>query len=336
MAKGARKVIGRIIATIVILGLFTAGVLAYLNRQEISDFFAAQRFDPSPEITELTENMHLTSAGERIFFASSPTLDASQNFNTQCAEVEHGDDSNVLGCFTNGLIHLFKVTDPRLNGIVEVTATHELMHAVYSRISTDARASLSQKLRAAYAELIKTNPDLETRMSVYSDLSDQGFANELHSILATEVRDLPDWLEEHYATWIADRSAVVDQFDAYRGVFSQIQSRVNELRSSLEALRDDIERRSKEYDAAVEAFNADVAEFNRRNANYEFSDDPAQFERLRDGLQARSAALQGDLIDLQTDIARHEAMRLELEELGATSAELNERLDSQLAPAPTS
>jgi len=318
------------------LGLLAVGLLAYLNRQEISDFFAAQGFEPGPEIVELTANMHLTSAGERVFFASAPTLDASQNFNTQCAEVEHGDDSNVLGCFTAGRIHLFKVADTRLNGIVEVTATHELLHAVYSRISSDARASLGQRLRATYAELIKTDPELETRMSVYSSLSDQGFANELHSILGTEVRVLPDWLEEHYATWIADRSAILDHFDAYRGVFAQIQSRVSELRAELETLREDIEQRSKEYDAAVAEFNRDVSEFNRRNAAFEFSDDEAEFLRIRGSLQSRSSALQNELLDLQADIARHEAMRLELEELGATSAELNQRMDSQLAPAPTS
>ena len=63
--------------------LLAGGTAAYLHRQQINDHFAAQRFEPSAQIVSLTDDLQLTEAGHRIFWASAPTLDASQNFNQQ-------------------------------------------------------------------------------------------------------------------------------------------------------------------------------------------------------------------------------------------------------------
>lgn len=332
MAGGAGKVVGRILATLIVVGLLVGAGFAYLHRQEIADHFAAQNFKASEEVSALADRLDLTDAGRRIFFASHPTLDASQNFNAQCSEVGHSEGSHVLGCFADGVIHLFKVTDERLNGIVEVTAAHELLHAAFSRLGADERAELSERLREAYDLLAVDDPVLAERMSVYEGLSDEGFANELHSVLGTEVRSLPDWLEQHYSRWFGERGVIVDFFDAYHTVFGELQLRADALQAELSALRESIEARSAAYDAAVQQFNTEVADFNRRNEAFEFSNSEAEFWAIRNELQSRSEQLQSDLAQLQSDISRYEEMRVELEQLGAVNAELNEHLNSQLAP----
>lgn len=328
----AGKVIGRIVGVVILVAVLATAAFAYFNRQDIADYFAAQSFEPTQEITELAQRLDLTTAGHRVFFATSPTLEASQRFNEQCADVDHSEDGHVLGCYAQGAIHLFNVTDDRLNGITEVTAAHELLHATFSRLSDDEKRELTSSLTQIYQELSGEDPALAERMSVYSNLSPQSFANELHSVLGTEVRELPDWLEQHYAKWLNDRASIIDRFESYRDVFDQIQDRADELQAEMEDIRADVEARNAAYADAVAGYNAAVEDFNRRNANYEFSDDEGRFWAEQRALQDRAAALNAEHDAIDAEVARYEKMRQELEALNATSNELNEQLDSNLAP----
>lgn len=332
MASRVRTFTSRILIALLALVLVVGGAFAYSHRQEISDHFAAQNFSPTAEVAALADRLALTEAGTRVFFASQPTLDASQNFNEQCRSVEHAEGSNVLGCYSGGVIHLFQVTDPRLNGIVEATAAHELLHATFARLGNSEKNDLALRLRDLYDERAAADQTLANRMSVYQALSPLAFANELHSVFGTEVRALPTWLEEHYATWFRDRSIVVDFFDAYSGVFQALSARALELQGQLTALRTDIEARRAAYDAAVQQFNAEVAEFNRRNEAYEFSGNADEFYAIRSALQERSTQLQADAEAIRADIASYERMRMELEQLGTTNDELNQHMNSELAP----
>ena len=87
MAASAKKITSRVLTCLLLVALIVGGVFAYLNRQQINDHFAAQRFEPTAQIETLTTDLHLTEAGHRIFWASAPTLDASQNFNQHAPEI---------------------------------------------------------------------------------------------------------------------------------------------------------------------------------------------------------------------------------------------------------
>ncbi len=338
MGVSAKKVTVRVLTVVLLTAFAAAGAIAFMHRQQINDQIAASQFEASASIVALTENLNVTEAGHRIFWASEPTLDASQNFNVQCSQVDHSEEGHILGCFTGGSIHLFEVTDERLNGIIEVTAAHELLHATFARLSQDERSSLTRKLNKLYLELIPNDPQLEQRMSVYSSLSKTAFANELHSVLGTEVRELPEWLDEHYATWFEDRQSIIDFFDSYHAVFEQLTQRANELEAEMTALRADVEQRSASYDSAVAQFNAEWDNFVARNEAFEFSTNPDEFYRLRDDFYARRDSLGEQMRSLNADIERYEAMRAELLELSELNHELEQQLDSDLAPpapAPT-
>lgn len=337
-SKSVKKVIARVLVILILLAIGAGATVAYLHRQQINDHFAAQKFEAPAAIVELTDKLQLTEAGHRIFWASEPTLDASQTFNEQCAQVDHSEDGHILGCYTKSRIHLFEVSDERLDGIVEVTAAHELLHAAFARLGDSERASLVRKLNRLYDELAPEDPELAQRMSVYSNLSKTAFANELHSVLGTEQRDLPDWLEEHYATWFQDRDVILDFFDNYHAVFNQLKQRADELEGEMTQLRSDVEARSAAYDAAVRQFNSEWETFIARNEAFEFSDNPDEFYRLRDDFYARRDALGAEMRSLNADIERYEQMRAEMLELSELNHELEQQLDSDLAPpapAPT-
>lgn len=333
-----KKVVTRVLVILILLAVGIGATVAYLHRQQINDHFAAQKFEAPAAIVELTDKLQLTEAGHRIFWASEPTLDASQNFNEQCAQVDHSEDGHILGCYTKSRIHLFEVSDERLDGIVEVTAAHELLHATFARLGDSERASLVRKLNRLYDELAPEDPELVQRMSVYSSLSKTAFANELHSVLGTEQRDLPAWLEEHYATWFQDRGVILDFFDNYHAVFNQLKQRADELEGEMTQLRSDVEARSAAYDTAVRQFNAEWETFIARNEAFEFSNDPDEFYRLRDDFYVRRDALGAEMRSLNADIERYEQMRAEMLELSELNHELEQQLDSDLAPpapAPT-
>lgn len=335
MSGGARRILSRVIGSVLLVSLLVAGALAFMHRQDISDFLQARQYDPPADIVELTETLDLTGTGERVFFASHPTLEASQEFNDQCSQVDHSEQGHVLGCFSGERIHLFAVDEERLNGIVEVTAAHELLHAAYSRLGTSEREALAAQLRSAYEEIVEDDEALEERMEVYKHLSQTAFANELHSVLGTEVRELPDQLEQHYERWFNDRAGIVELFDSYHSVFTELQERAEALQEELSVLREDIQQRSSEYDSAVEEFNTDSAEFQNRNEAYEFSDDEAGFYRIYNELEERRTGLEQTLADLQADIDRYNELREELSELSEISNELEQQMDSELAPPAT-
>ncbi len=334
MAGSAGKRIARVIAVVVVLILGIGAIVAYEFRTEIRDHFTAVGFEPTQRVEGIQEAIALTTSGDRVFLASRPTIGDREQFSTWCADVDHSEEGHVLGCFAENRIRLFDVTDERLSGVVEVTAAHELLHATYSRLSASEREHLSEELNEAYESLIADDPTLEERMSVYAQLPATAFANELHSVLGTEVRNLPDALEAHYEQWFTNRAKIVDWYDSYHSVFTELTERANALSAELEALRTDIEQRSADYDAAVRQFNADAAEFKARNERFEFDGQPELFNQLRAELLARQDALGQTLSGLQADTDRFNELREQLIELNDVSIQLNDVLDSTL-PTPT-
>lgn len=334
MGSGVGKRIGRWFAAVLTMALLAGIVVAYLHRGEIRDYFAAAGFTPSKRIVEVQQEIDLTPAGERIFLASRPTIGGREEFSEWCAKVDHSEQGHVLGCYTDSRIRLFEVTDERLAGIVEVTAAHELLHAVFGRMTAGERERVSKELRSEYARLAEKNPELEERMGVYSKLSAASFANELHSVLGTEIADLSPELEEHYARWLGDRAGIVQLYESYRSVFEDLTAQVKSLSAELEALRADIEKRNAAYDEDVRRFNADANDFKARNERYEFSGNEALFDEIRSDLLRRQAELGERLAALQADTKRFNEMREELIALNSVSVELNSALDSSL-PTPT-
>ncbi|MHA3683078.1 hypothetical protein ACXR2W_02310 [Leucobacter sp. HY1908] len=325
----------RVIATLLACAIIAATVYAVLNRQILQDEFAAATYDAPSSVIALEESLNLTEAGTRVFLASHPTLDGSQHFNTQCSQLQEDALGHVLGCYIDDRIHLFNVTDPRVSEIVQVTAAHELLHAAYARMRPGDRAMLAEKLRQLYEERSQEDPDLKQRMAMYEALSDAGFAGELHSVFGSEQAELPDWLEEHYAQWFTDRAGIVAGYESYRSVFQDLKHEAGTLRDQMKELRTNVEERKVSYDKELASYDADVAAFNRSGKKGSSSRDTAARQRERAALEARRVALKRTLDELQRDIDHYNEMRSQLETLGQLSTELEQQLDSALAPVTT-
>jgi uncharacterized protein YukE len=333
MKGTVRRWIRRTVALVVLVGLVVGAAFLWVNRVEVQTRIDAMSYDSTPALDGLERNLDLTPTGKYLFRASHPTLDGSSNFSQRCSDVHHADEGHLIGCFTSSKnIHLFEVKDDRLQGIVEVTAAHELMHAAWSRFSSAEREEVGKQLQRFYDKRIQKDAEFKERMDVYRSLPRGSFVNELHSVVASEVEDLPASLEKHYSRWFDDRHKITDYFNKYHDVFASLQKQADTLQDEMRDLRSKVESGSEEYEAMVEDFNRDVHAFNKKNDNYEYSEDPEEFDRISKSLQSRREDLKQRHQKLTSEADRYENMRQQLKDLSDLSVELDSKLDSELAP----
>ena len=222
-----------------------------------SDTIANLTYTPPAEVAALADKLNLTDEGRKIFYASRPQIETQDEFNKNCES--HDAEVSTLGCYSGGKIHIYNITDPELNGIQELTAAHELMHAVWARAGDENRAKLSDEISKVFNETDR-HSDLVSELESYAE---DETTDELHSRLATELADLPDSLETHYAQYFKDQDAVVAFYDSYQGPFKKLDAEFEALASEIEALKSEIDSLQTSYESGAEEYSKEVEEFNR-------------------------------------------------------------------------
>lgn len=322
---------GSLISLIVIFISAALALFLVLNRQVIIDQLSVWQYQPSSEITAFTNRTAMSDRGEFLFYASHPSLEGTQVFNDKCARVEQS--SAILGCYDGRSIFIYDVKNAKLDGIREVTAAHEMLHAAYQRMSDDERSKVDSLVEAEYTKL-STNQEFSERMAFYARTEPGERDNELHSIIGTEVASIGPELEQHYKAYFTDRSKVVALHTRYASVFYELQSRAQELSAELDKLADSIEAASSRYNQATVQLNADIQSFNNRANGGGFSSQ-AQFNSERAALVARVENLDAQRNAINSDRDRFNNLREELVAIASESNALNRSIDSSLAPAPS-
>jgi hypothetical protein len=330
-AKRPRLVTGIIGAVFSLLIFGFAGWLL-LNRQYAIDQVSVWAYDRPTDVASLEERIDLTQTGSFYFHASQPVISDAEAFNQQCPRQEVG--SPILGCYAMGRIYIYDVTNEQLNGIEEVTAAHEMLHAVWQRMAPEEQSRIASLLRTAYDQLASS--ELKDRMSYYERTEPGQFENELHSILGTEVAGLPSELEAYYARFFDDRSKVIAFHSQYSGVFIGLSERADALYAELTELATSVQTRSDQYNADVAQLSRDIESFNRRANSGEF-DSMDQFNQERNSLISRSNRLEAERSAINNDIDTYNQKYAEYEDVAAQIEILNDSIDSinDLQPAPS-
>lgn len=321
------------IVAFVFSGLFVVAALwLFFNRQYAQDWLAVQSYTPSSEIVAINEKAQFTEKGNFIFYATQPRIASQEVFNKECPRREAA--SPILGCYTNeDRIYVYNLTNDQLDGMEEVTAVHEMLHAVWYRMSKDEQQKLTTELQAAYEKL--NDPELKIRMDYYERTEPGEFANELHAILGTEVSSLSPELEQYYSQYF-NRDAVLKLHQQYKAVYDKLTARANSLYASMQTLSSSIQSRSTAYDAAAEQLTADINSFNTRARSGEFSSQ-SQFNAERTALIRRTAALEAERNSLNKDIATYSTYYDEYQEISKQIELLNDSIDSfkEIEKAPS-
>lgn len=320
----------RVVSKLVWLGVFVVlSLLVVWRAQDITDVMMARGFVASAEMEELIAELDLTDRGLRIMNATRPQKGEGEWFNQNCTR--HEVEMNVLGCFRAGRIFVFNVENEDLTGINTVTLAHEFLHAVYGRMSARERERIDRLVIEVFEE-VRTE-ELDRRMEYYERTNLAAFYNELHSIIGTEVRDLPRELEEHYARFFRDRGRIVEIYEAYAGRLREVAARSRELVRELDELVDEINAKVAIYNAERRSLNGKIGEFNRRAREGDF-EDAAAMNRERDVLYAEQRRLQGMLAEIEERTARHEEVARELREIALHIEALNRSIDSTAGGVP--
>jgi hypothetical protein len=224
---------GYVASLVVILISCIAAYLLVANKQFVLDQVSAWQYKPSSEVVAFADRTTMTDLGRFYFYASRPAVEEAQDFNTDCSKQEQ--NTAILGCYDGRNIYVYNVTNVQLDGIREVTAAHEMLHAAYDRMSKTERAEVDTLVEAEYVKL-QDDKDFAERMAFYARTEPGERDNELHSVIGTEVSNLSPELEAHYKKYFTDRAKIVSLHERYASVFTSLQTKSNELSDQLTAL----------------------------------------------------------------------------------------------------
>lgn len=275
-----------LVGLVVWLALLGGLAWGVLNHQILIDRWHIQNFTPSERVAELAATTTMNDYGRNLFYASQPELAGKDTFSRFCRGGGTGEATIVLGCYALQRIYIFDVTDARLDGVEEVTAAHEMLHAAYERMSSYEKRQLDNLLEPQTKQL--HDQRIIDLINLYKREEPDQLYNEIHSILGTESRELSPELEVYYQKYFTDRKKVVAFSEQYEAVLSASKKRITVLDGQLAALKTQInayndtlgtqqaeltttythlsslraEGRLAEYNAAVPDYNNQVRNYN--------------------------------------------------------------------------
>jgi uncharacterized protein YaaR (DUF327 family) len=278
----------RLLTALFIL-LWLIGIAALIiNQQALIDWWKLRGYEPPMSISRLADQTTMTDYGRKIFYVNRPRLENKSSFANSCRNAASEEQTIVLGCYHGGQggIFLLSVTDDRLNGVQQVTAAHEMLHGAYERLDADEKSKIDTMLTTYYRNSLKDERVLKT-IDAYKNTEPNDLANEMHSIFATEVSNLPAELESYYKKYFTNRAKVVDYAAQYQEAFTSrqaklkqyeqqlavVKSQINRKEDQLRAAQQDIETRQQQLSAQresgnISAYNAGVASYNALVDNY--------------------------------------------------------------------
>lgn len=242
------------IITILVACIASVVVIFLLEYTSLKDLIKNIGYEHPAEISALESRLNFTDSAKTIFKASRPILESRETFNHNCESYDA--EISVLGCYTNDQIHLYNIVSDQLPGIIESTAAHELLHAVWRRLPSGQRDNLTSELIAVYEQ----NQDLlDEELSTYSD---DVWLDELHARIGTQIAALPASLEQHYAKYFTDQDAIVTFYQQYREPFNQLQDQLDLLSTEIETLATQIESDTAKYYERANALSSQITQFN--------------------------------------------------------------------------
>ena len=314
---------------VICLILLVSSALIFIFRQRIIDQVSIWQFTPSSEVVDLAGRLDLSAEGKFIFFASQPELESAIDFNKSCSRIEN--TTSILGCFNDSRIYIYNVTDEKIDGIREVTAAHEMLHAVYQRLSSGDKSKINDLLENEYKKLANDTAFVDL-IAFYEKTEPGERYNELFSVIGTTVANLDSALESYYDKYFSDRQSVVNYNSKYNGVFKELYDQAATLAITLNALGETIPTDSAKYNAEVKILNDDIDDFNIRAAAGDFKS-MAQFYSERAALEARVDAINVTRQSINEDINNYNLTLESYNSIALQSQQLYNSIDSTLAEA---
>lgn len=216
-----------------------AVAVGVVEQRAILDWVSLRNYHPSATIQSLASETTMDDYARKVFYVNHPQIDDKTTFSQSCPN--GSEKTIVLGCYHPGQngIYLLDVTDQRLNGVEEVTAAHEMLHAAYERLSNQERSYVNGLLMDYYTHDLHDQRIKDT-LNAYIQSEPGQLVNEMHSIFGTEVGALPAPLENYYKRYFTDRQKITAYAAQYQSAFTSRQDQIKQYDSQLTNLKSEI------------------------------------------------------------------------------------------------
>jgi uncharacterized protein YukE len=271
---------------LLLISILLLGGTIFWQRQAIGDWIQLYGYEPPTRITALADQTTMTASAEHLFYLNKPVVASKAEFADFCKNPEQ---TIVLGCYHSGQdgIYILSISNTsELDGVMQVTAAHEMLHAAYDRLSSDEKARVDKLLQTYYDSGLK-DAAIKAEVDAYRKSEPGQLLNEMHSIFGTEVANLPAELETYYAQYFTSRSAVVAQAENYQAEFRKREAAVkaydvqlNNLQAKISHNKELLAAQGKALQAArsrldaskssgnIASYNAAVPSYNKAVRTY--------------------------------------------------------------------
>ncbi len=273
--------------------LITLGVLVlliavlFLQSQKVADWWKLRGYEPSSLASQLAGDTTMTDKAKHLFYINHPEVADKKIFASSCPS--GGEKTIVLGCYKGNQsgIYVLSVTDIRLQGVEQVTAAHEMLHAAYERLSASDKTYVDGLLNDYYKHDLR-DQRIKDILKTYEKSEPGQQLNEMHSIFGTEVAKLPKPLEDYYKRYFGargkvayfasryqsaftTRQATIDKYDAqlasWKKQISNSETTLKQQQSDLERMKAQMNSyrssgKTAAYNALVPKYNLQVTSFN--------------------------------------------------------------------------
>lgn len=317
----------RVLSYLIFLALISGTALAVWQHRSILDWWQLRGYVPPAEIAALAADTAMTDPARRVFYVNHPDLmDDSTAFRQACPLNE---ETIILGCYHSGQrgIFIFDVDSTELDGVEEVTAAHEMLHAAYERLSANDKSEVEALLTSYYQNEL-TNERIKKSIDNYRKTEPNQLLDEMHSIFGTEVANLPAELETYYSRYFTDRGRVVALSASYEQEFT---NRLNAINAA-DARLADLKRQIDNAEAALKIQSAEIERDQQQLDQFRESGNTSAYNAAVPAFNAKVAAYNQALNSLKADIAEYNRL---VEERNATADELralNTAIDTRLEP----
>lgn len=304
---------------VIAAALVGAGYMVVVYRQNILDWWTLRSYSAPASIKQLADDDTMTGRGRDMFYVSQPKVENSDAFNMNCSHT--GERSIVLGCYTAQRVYVYNVTDPRLSGVLQVTAAHEMLHAAYQRLDAGTKANIDALITAELPKV--TDQRLKDLIALYDKDEPGELLNEMHSILGTEYSNLSPELENYYKQYFTDRGKIVGYATTYQKVFTASQDKIMQLEVRLNALKKQIDANNQEITQQSASLDTQSQQLNALRQS-----DTAAYNRAVPGYNTQVQAYNGLVVSTRNIVGQYNQLVIEYSNEATAQSSLYHSLDS--------
>ena len=243
---------GKFIALILVLLWFVVLSVIAINRQGLEDWWKLRDYHAPATVQQLANQTTMTPFARKVFYVNAPDVEPATSFAKSCSS--KSEQTIVLGCYHSDQqgIFVLHVSDRRLDGIEQVTAAHEMLHAAYDRLSARDKTKVNSMLMDYYQHDLHDQRIMDT-IAAYKQTEPNDVVNEMHSVFGTEVASLSSGLETYYQRYFSDRAKIVAFANQYQAEFTSRQDQIKQDDATLATQKTQID--SNETTAKADAIN---------------------------------------------------------------------------------